>query len=461
MEKSLQPILTEIESVFQTTILQVSAPMSGCNHTIYVLTLPHSIQWSLRIAKNESAASASASSSLAARSIAMMRHIKQMDPTLHQIPNVIFSAEKYSVLEYLGGNAIGFGVWDLCSLPRSRRERILDGLAEVLYRLWRCLSASLPLSASSSSSLSMSMSISTTLTTTYRSWLLHEVDLGIRRSIENSGWGDPLHFLLRRAKVDSLLPSIACPCGDDSLGCLAIRHGDLNPLNVLVDDEGRLTGYVHIILYRYRKVLSISLSLSEKQKRRGGPHFPFFSFSLSLPPFLPLFSFICLPACLPICLFLSTHLLVKKNEISRIIDWDTASFVPAPAAIHHPLFIANIPGFYTGVPETMDFAPDRAYLEAAIRKLSSSSSSSSSSSPERDSANHIADLLASSFERQFFEMALRNRRINDEYVRLRLLGGNPGEVDKKALRDDLEEFLVRNGDLRGHVAVVELERRLC
>lgn len=308
MEKSLQPILTEIESVFQTTILEISAPMSGCNHTIYVLTLPHSIQWSLRIAKNESAASASASASLAARSIAIIRHIKQMDPTLHQIPNVIFSAEKYSVLEYLGGNAIGFGVWDLCSLPRSRRERILDGLAEVLWRLWRCLSASLPLSASPSS-LSMSMSMSTTKTTTtkttYRSWLFHEVDLGIRRSIENPGWGDPLHFLLRRAKVDSLLPSIACPCGDDCLGCLAIRHGDLNPLNVLVDDEGRLTGYVHIILYHYRKVLSISLflSLGEKQKGEGGRTFLLFFLFPSPFPFLSPFA-LSLPACLPVCLFL-------------------------------------------------------------------------------------------------------------------------------------------------------------
>lgn len=208
-----------------------------------------------------------------------------------------------------------------------------------------------------------------------------------------------------------------------------------------MDDEGRLTGYVHIILYRYRKVLSLSLSLGET--KRGATH-SFFSFP---PPFL---SFSYLPAYLPVSI---NSLTPQKNEISRIIDWDTASFVPAPAAIHHPLFIANIPGFYTGVPETMDFAPDRAYLEAAIRKLSSS--------PERDSANHIADLLASSFERQFFEMALRNRRINDEYVRLRLLGEKNGEVDKKALRDELEEFLVRNGDLRGHVAVVELERRLC
>lgn len=311
MEKSLQPILTEIESVLQTTILEISAPMSGCNHTIYVLTLPHSIQWSLRIAKNESAASASASASLAARSIAMMRHIKQMDPTLHQIPNVIFSAEKYSVLEYLGGNAIGFGVWDVCSLPRSRRERILDGLAEVLYRLWRCLSASLPLLASASS---LSMSMSTTTTTTYRGWLFHEVDLGIRRSIENPGWGDPLHFLLRRAKVDSLLPSIACPCGDDSLGCLAIRHGDLNPLNVLVDDEGRLTGYVHIILYHYRKVLSLSLSRKNKKGEGGRTFLLFFPFSvpLSFPPF----SFLCLPTCLPVSINSLTPQKIKFPESS-------------------------------------------------------------------------------------------------------------------------------------------------
>lgn len=210
-----------------------------------------------------------------------------------------------------------------------------------------------------------------------------------------------------------------------------------------MDDEGRLTGYVHIILYHYRKVLSLSLSGRNKKGKGVAP-----SFLPSLPPF---FSFSYLPPCLPVSINSLTP--QKKFEISRIIDWDTASFVPAPAAIHHPLFIANIPGFYTGVPETMDFAPDRAYLEAAIRMLSSSS--------ERDSANHIADLLASSFERQFFEMALRNRRINEEYVRLRLLGEKNGEVDKKALRDELEEFLVRNGDLRGHVAVVELERRLC
>lgn len=201
--------------------------------------------------------------------------------------------------------------------------------------------------------------------------------------------------------------------------------------------------YISFYTITVRFSLSLSLSLLEKQKRGRGATLSFFSF----PP--PL-SFPFLPACLPACLFLSTHLFEK---ISRIIDWDTASFVPAPAAIHHPLFIANIPGFYTGVPEIMDFAPDRAYLEAAIRKLSSSS--------ERDSANHIADLLASSFERQFFEMALRNRRINEEYVKLRLLGEKNGEVDTKALRDELEEFLVRNGDLRGHVAVVELERRLC
>lgn len=221
---------------------------------------------------------------------------------------------------------------------------------------------------------------------------------------------------------------------------------------------------MYISFYTITVMYSLSPSLFRKNKGGRGSHFPSFfpfSFSLSSPPFS---FFFCLPACLPAFFYQLTY--SSKNGISRIIDWDTASFVPAPAAIHHPLFIANIPGFYTGVPETMDFAPDRAYLEAAIRKLSSSSSSSSSlssssSTSERDSAHYIADLLASSFERQFFEMALRNRRINDEYVRLRLLGEKNGEVDKKALRDELEEFLVRNGDLRGHVAVVELERRLC
>lgn len=344
MEKSLQPILTEIESVFQTTILQVSEPMSGCNHTIYVLTLPHSIQWSLRIAKNESAASASASSSLAARSIAMMRHIKQMDPTLHQIPNVIFSAEKYSVLEYLGGNAIGFGVWDLCRLPRSRRERILDGLAEVLYRLWRCLSASLPLSASASSSLSMSMSMSMS-TTTYRSWLLHEVDLGIRRSIENLGWGDPLHFLLRRAKVESLLPSIACSCGDDCLGCLAIRHGDLNPLNVLVDDEGRLTGYVHIILYHYRKVLSLSLSLSLGKTKKGrGAALSFFFLFLFLSPF-----FLYLPACLPAYLPVSINSLTPQKKL-KYPESSTGTQPPSSPLPQQFTTLSSLPTFPASIP---------------------------------------------------------------------------------------------------------------
>lgn len=132
----------------------------------------------------------------------------------------------------------------------------------------------------------------------------------------------------------------------------------------------------------------------------------------------------------------------------RIIDWDTVAYVPAPAAIQPPLFIANVPGFRNdNVPEDMNFAEDRAYLEAAIRRVST---------PE--AATVIADLLATSTERQFFEMSLRNKRINEEYIRLRV--GNADVVDKKMMIGQLESFLMANEDLSRHASIVELRRNL-
>jgi hypothetical protein len=89
------------------------------------------------------------------------------------------------------------------------------------------------------------------------------------------------------------------------------------------------------------------------------------------------------------------------------MDWDTVTIVPAPIAVQHPLFISNIPGYLNRVPKDMDFAEDRAYLVEAMRKLSTD-------------ASNVADLLSSSFERQFFELSLRNRHVNNEYFELRL-----------------------------------------
>lgn len=118
--------------------------------------------------------------------------------------------------------------------------------------------------------------------------------------------------------------------------------------------------------------------------------------------------------------------------------------VPAPSAIQHPLFMANIPGFNHGEPvDSLDFVADREYLEAAIRDMS----------PDGPA---LADLLATSWERQFFEQALRNRRINAEYVRLRL----PDGIDCETLRGQLEAFLAGNVDMVGESKIVELQMQL-
>jgi hypothetical protein len=71
-------------------------------------------------------------------------------------------------------------------------------------------------------------------TSTYRDWLLEEVNKAICRALRSEGWGDPVHLLRRRALIDEMLPS------QGSVG-MAIKHGDLNALNVLVNDDG-LTG---------------------------------------------------------------------------------------------------------------------------------------------------------------------------------------------------------------------------
>lgn len=207
----------------------------------------------------------------------------------------------------------------------------------------------------------------------YRDWLLDEVDLAICRCSTNLGWGDPIHFLRRRAWARELVPP-------RSNLHTAIRHGDVNALNVLVDEDG-LTG---------------STSRAKGYQR--------------------------------------SH----TDCFNRVIDWDTASWVPAPAAIQHPLFIANIPGIRNDdAPQDMDFTEDRAYLENAIRELCVDGS-------------NVADLLATSRERQFFELSLRNKRVNEEYIRLRC-----GRVanSQQILEQELEEFFHKHAGMRDNPAL--------
>jgi hypothetical protein len=130
------------------------------------------------------------------------------------------------------------------------------------------------------------------------------------------------------------------------------------------------------------------------------------------------------------------------------VDWDTARLVPAPSAIQHPLFIADIPGWQNDdVPKEMTFEEDRAYLENAIGKLDAVSQTS----------GRIEHLLRTSFERQFFELSLHNRRINSEYIRRRF-------KDTKLNRDgaikQLEDFLSVHELMRTLPAVLAVRSRL-
>jgi hypothetical protein len=133
---------------------------------------------------------------------------------------------------------------------------------------------------------------------------------------------------------------------------------------------------------------------------------------------------------------------------NSVVDWDTALFVPAPSAIQHPLFLANIPGWQNDdVPMDMTFEEDRSYLENAIGKLDAGS----------QNPGQIEYMLRTSFERQFFELSLHNRWINDEYIQRRFKNTR---MNREAALKQLEEFLSVHESMRALPAVLEVQSRL-
>nr|POE54899.1 hypothetical protein CFP56_64572 [Quercus suber] len=136
-------------------------------------------------------------------------------------------------------------------------------------------------------------------------------------------------------------------------------------------------------------------------------------------------------------------MIIAKSH--SVIDWDTVSLVPTPAAIQFPVFMANIPGFLDAdISASTDFINDRLYLEQRMRGMS----------PDGEM---IADMLSNSCEREFFEMSLRNKRINAEYIRL---NAGDGSFDQTTLGSQLEEFLLKNPDMIDDDAVIPLGDRI-
>ncbi|CAG8887071.1 unnamed protein product [Penicillium egyptiacum] len=80
---------------------------------------------------------------------------------------------------------------------------------------------------------------------------------------------------------------------------------------------------------------------------------------------------------------------------------------PLPAIMHHPWFIADVPGWNNdGVSVGETFGGDRDYLEAAIHRLERL----------RDLPHTVSTLLRGSGERRFFQSAFHFQGIHEKCV---------------------------------------------
>ena len=98
----------------------------------------------------------------------------------------------------------------------------------------------------------------------------------------------------------------------------------------------------------------------------------------------------------------------------------------------------------------MAFKQDREYLENAMSKLAAKS--------RHPQAQQISQLLSSCSERQFFEMALRNKKINEQHIRLRVQDSS--RVNTAMLLGQLDAFLALNLSLQDDARISALRVRL-
>ncbi|KAG9228154.1 hypothetical protein BJ875DRAFT_528295 [Amylocarpus encephaloides] len=255
MTPPLAAIISEISSTQNNHIKILSGPLKGGSNTVYEIQSEHGDRWCLRIPHDDDAAS------FATKGAAVLKDAKEKRPAL-LAPTIVYQTNDYTVMEYLDGEALKSRNTQV--LPKKRRQVLLDGLAIFLFSLWTL--------EETQHTQEYKM--------TYRKLLQSEVNKGLIRALEgNSAWGDPIYYLHRRVRIDSLIPY-----PDD--GVATVKHRDLNAWNVVVNERG----------------------------------------------------------------------------LSDVVDWDTSRFMPAPSAIQHPLFIADIPGWLNDdVPKEMIFKEDRDY----------------------------------------------------------------------------------------------------
>ncbi|KAJ6021254.1 hypothetical protein N7540_006758 [Penicillium herquei] len=107
---------------------------------------------------------------------------------------------------------------------------------------------------------------------------------------------------------------------------------------------------------------------------------------------------------------LNAHNIMRSDEfyLTGILDWDWMFVAPLPAIIHHPWFIADIPGWKNdGVEEGESFAEDQIYLENLIRMKEASLRLPPT----------ISTLLCGSGKRLFFQSAFHYKEIHESFVK--------------------------------------------
>lgn len=137
-----------------------------------------------------------------------------------------------------------------------------------------------------------------------------------------------------------------------------------------------------------------------------------------------------------------------SNTVHRVIDWDWMYVAPLPAIIHHPWFIADIPGWNNaGVAEGESFPEDRLYLENLIRA--------------KESSQHlpptISTLLCDSGKRMFFQSAFHCKGIHERFVKAHC---PHTEENMKAAKLQLEAALSLYPDLGDKRGVLETKQYL-
>lgn len=139
------------------------------------------------------------------------------------------------LMEFLEGSALKS--WNTQILSKEWGRKLLDGLAVFLYSLWTIEPDAFHEMGKTADLLlgifDWAEQQSAERKRSYRDWLQHEVDRGLRRALQgNTSWGDPFYCLYRRMAVDHIVASIP----DD--GRVAVKHGDLIAWNVIVSEDG-------------------------------------------------------------------------------------------------------------------------------------------------------------------------------------------------------------------------------